>query len=400
MDQRRLCLGILEKTLSDSSYANLSMRKELSALPSKQRPFCVELINGVLRQYLILRYQFDSLIRPDTPERLKIILSMALYERFILGEKDYAVVNEYVSLGATKNERSFLNAVLRKVTEWKLPEGEDAEALSVRYSVPLWITKLIMAQYPNDAVRILSSFKERSRTYYRLNHRKCRKEDLSDLPVRFLNEDVFVSETNLLDNELIKKGYFYVQDVASNEIVKALDLKEGSVFLDACSAPGSKLFNALDIVEPQNAYGNDLHEHRVELIRQKAEVLGFTGIHLSVHDATDLSSLYEPVFDRILIDAPCSGLGVLKRRPDIRYHITPSSLDELALLQKSILDDVSKLLKKDGILVYSTCTINRKENEKQISSFLKDHAEYTLLEEKTLIQNEGDYFYYAKLKMV
>ena len=400
MEQRKLCLKILERTIRDSTYTNLSMRNELSALPLKQRPFCVELINGVLRKYLLLNHQFEEYIRPNTPERLRIILAMAMYERFIMEEKEYAVVNEYVSLGTSKKERAFLNAVLRKATEWKMPEGNDAAALSIRCSMPLWITNLILAQYPEDAERILSSYQDRSKTYYRINHRKCVKEDLSSLPVEFLNEDIFVSSENLIGNRRFEEGYFYVQDVASNEIVKALDLTENSVFLDVCSAPGSKLFNALDIVRPENAYANDLHEHRVDLIREKAEVLGFRDIHLTVHDARDLSSVYETVFDRILIDAPCSGLGVLKRRPDIKFHITPTSLDGLVKLQKEILDDVSTLLKKDGILVYSTCTINRKENERQISSFLKDHPEFVLEEDRTLIQDEGDYFYYAKLKKV
>ncbi len=400
MNQRSLSLDILCRTFDGESYTNLEMRKELEKLPVQQRPFCIELINGVLRHYRYLEYQFLSLIDKKTDRRKRMILAMAVYERFYLREKEYAVNNEYASLGKNAYERSFLNAVLRKIDHFKTIEGESPSELAVRYSLPDWLCNLIVRQYPVEHMQILKKLQERSTVYYRLNHRKASYDDLKDLPIEIQNEDIFTSENNLLNTKEFTQGLFYVQDLFSNEIVRHLDLKEDSIFLDMCAAPGGKFFNALDTVKEENAYANDLHEHRVELIRKQAEKLGFPHAHYTVSDARELSSVYEPMFDRILIDAPCSGLGVMGRRADIRYHIQPSSLDELVSLQKEILEEGAKLLKQGGILLYSTCTINRKENERQIHSFLAEHNDFELMEERLILEEKGDNFYYAKLKKV
>ena len=127
-----------------------------------------------------------------------------------------------------------------------------------------------------------------------------------------------------------------------------------------CSAPGSKLFNALDIVDPKNSYCNDLYYQRVELIRKKAQILRFKGINYLIGDAREIGKKTDVHFTHILLDAPCSGLGVIGRRPDLKFHITPSSLDELETLQREMLDSAYELLLPDGVLLYSTCTLNTK----------------------------------------
>lgn len=399
MKQREICLDILMKTFYEEGYTNLLMRRELKKLPAVQRPFCSELINGVLRNYRLLAYQYEGKAKKIS-RRNGMILSMAFYERFFLNEKDYAVNNEYVSLGKNEYERSFLNALLRDTTVMKMPEGESDEDLSIRYSLPLWLLKLLKKQYPEDYLFIMEKSLKRSKVFYRLNTSKASFEDLKDLSIEKAGEYSFTSPDNLLSTEEYKKGLFYVQDVHSSKITEALDLKGDSLFLDVCAAPGGKFFNALEKVKAENAYANDLYEHRVKLIEEKGKSLGYEGFHTSCIDARKLSSLYDFPFDAILLDAPCSGLGVIGRRPDIKIHITPESLDELALLQSEILEEVSGMLKEGGVLVYSTCTLNRKENGKQIASFLEKHPEYTLLHEKTILEEDGDNFYLAKLKKV
>ena len=284
-----------------------------------------------------------------------------------------------------------MNAILRKEYEFK--KGPE----HINESLPEWIYKLLKSQYEEDEFkRILKNYKRIPTVYYRLNHNKCKYSDLKDINI--INEDIFTSNKSLVNCEEFKKGYFYIEDINSSSLVKHLDLKKDDVLLDVCCAPGSKLFNCLDIVNPKNAYSNELHEHRLELIKERAKLLGFDGVHYLNYDGRILSDVLDVKFDKILLDVPCSGLGTLGRKPDLKYHLSPSSLDELQVIQKGLLNSTSKLLKTNGEILYSTCTLNKKENGKQVAVFLNEHEEFSLKEEDTIINDLGDCFYYAVLK--
>ncbi|MBQ2657417.1 MAG: hypothetical protein IJF87_02465 [Erysipelotrichaceae bacterium] len=396
MNQRETALEILYKTIKEESYSNLLMRRELEKLPRIQRAFTTNLVNGVLRKYEYLSYQFRDEIKPDTTLRVRLILCMALYERFCLKEKDYVVNNEYVELGKNRHEKAFINALLHKIKNLK-----EAEDPWIRYNLPEWIYRLLSSQYDEETLKkILSVYQKIPSVYYRINKKKCRTQDLEKLNINVMNEDIFTAEDNLLTTEEYKKGYFYIQDYNSASLYRHLDLKENNTLLDVCSAPGSKLFNCLDILKPENCYANDLHENRVKLIQKMAEKLGYVGIHYLNQDGRKLKDILDLQFDRIMLDAPCSGLGVIGRKPDLKFHVRPESLDELEKLQLELLNSVKDLIKEDGIILYSTCTLNRKENDRLVRKFLNEDGRYQLLEENTIINEEGDAFYYAKIKRV
>ncbi len=396
MNQREMALNILYQTIREESYSNLLMRKELEKLPQIQRAFVTNLVNGVLRNFEFICFQFEDKITSSTSFRTKLILCMALYERFYFHEKDYVVNNEYVELGKNKYEKSFINAVLHQISDLKISEDDH-----IRYSLPEWICKLLKSQYEKEEFEaVMKVYHEIPKVYYRINKLKCTYDDLKDLDIEIINEDIFTSKDNLLNSEAYRKGHFYVQDVNSASLYQHLDLEKDHVLLDVCSAPGSKLFNCLDIIGPENAYGNDLHENRVELMKKMAKKLGFSGIHFLNEDGRKLKDILDVRFDRILLDAPCSGLGVIGRKPDLKFHITPESLDELQQLQFELLESIDPLLKQEGILLYSTCTLNKKENARLTGRFLKQHENYSLLEEDTIINELGDCFYYAKMRKV
>ena len=396
MNQRQIALQILNKTIKDESYSNLLMRKELEKVPPIQRAFITNLVNGVLRKFEILRFQFIDDINDKTSFKLQLILCMALYERFYLFEKDYVVNNEYVELCGNKFEKSFVNAMLHKLTVFK-----NTNIAYAKYCLPEWLYNLLSSQYDEQTlIKILNIYQNVPKVYYRINKNKCTFEDLKSLDIEILNEDIFTSETNLLHTSLYKNGYFYIQDFNSASLYTHLDLNKNNTLLDICSAPGSKLFNCLDILNPSNCYANDLYEHRVELIKKMASKLGFEGINYLNYDGTNLPNVLNNKFDRILLDAPCSGLGVIGRKPDLKFHIKPNSLDELQNIQFNLLNSAKDLLNKDGILLYSTCTLNRKENDRMIRKFLSSALDFVLLEEDTIINDYGDCFYYAKLKKV
>lgn len=396
MNQREIALNILNKTIKDESYSNLLMRKELEKLPSMQRSFVTNLVNGVLRKYEFLSYQFEDEINNKTSLKVRLILCMALFERFVLKEKDYVVNNEYVELCADRYEKSFVNALLHRLKELKVPQDE-----AVKANLPGWIYRLLKSQYSQDDLdRIIDTYQRIPVVYYRINHHKTSFDELKKLDIDIINDDIFTSKHNLFSTEEYHQGYFYIQDINSASLYKHLDLNEDCTLLDICSAPGSKLFNCLDIIREENAYGNDVHENRVELIRKMTKRLGFEKINLTNCDGRKLKDELNMQFDRIMLDAPCSGLGVISRKPDLKFHIRPENLDELQVLQQELLESSLPLLKENGILLYSTCTLNRKENDKQIKAFLDKHKEIKLLEEETIINEEGDCFYYAKLRKV
>ncbi len=394
MNQRELALDILNQTIREESYSNLLMRSRLEELEPVQRAFVTNLVNGVLRNDRLLEHQFTEDISRSTSFRCRLILCMAMYERFFLNEKDYVVNNEYTELGRNKYEKSFINAILRKITKFR-----ESDRIDVKYSMPEWICSLFEKQYGEEkTLEILKGFHQIPNVFYRLNRSAATYWDLSGHPIDVIDEELFTSKENLLKSDEYKKGMFYVQDVNSASLYRHLDLKEDDVLLDVCSAPGSKLFNCLDIIKPGNAYANDIHEKRVELIRRMAERLGFQGIHYLSEDGRKLKDVLNMKFDKVMLDAPCSGLGVIGRKPDLKFHVKPENLDELQQLQLELLNDVSPLLKENGILLYSTCTLNKKENEKNVQRFLKDNDAFRLLEEETIINGKGDCFYYAKMR--
>ena len=398
MNQRELAYQILKESIVDKKYTNLLLRQKLNILPNIQRPFVINLVNGVLRNYDYLNYQYEDLLKDRIKTKNRIVLCMALYEKFFMHEKDYVVNNEYVSL-VNDFDKGFINAILHNIKEFKEINDNDDNSLAIKYSLPLWLIKLLKSQYEDEYLNIISSFKNEAVVYYHLN-KGITYDDLKHLDINIINEHIFTSNNYLVDTKEYEKGYFYIQDINSSKIVDYLDLKEGLTLLDGCAGPGGKLFNALRYLNEKDVYANELYEHRLDLIKRNAKRLGFNNINYLNEDARKLNEVFDIKFDRILLDVPCSGLGVLKRRPDLRFHMEANNLDELQVLQKEILLSCSKLLKKDGILVYSTCTLNKKENHKQIENFLMNNEEFILLEENTLLDYSGDYFYVAKIKKV
>lgn len=393
--QRLIALNILRKTISDESFTSLLMRKELEKLEKVQRPFVTNIVQGVLKNYELLEYNVNLYVR-KTSLTNKLILMMALYERYFLKEKEYAVNNSYVELSKTKYDKSFINATLRNIRELKYSDNEW-----INVSLPEWLYKLIKKQYPDDYRTIIENYHSVHKTYYRLNPNKTDFDYLKDkYDIEIMENNVFISKQNLINTDDFNNGFFYIQDINAAKLTSVLKLKEDYTLLDVCSAPGSKLFNTLELLKDSNTFSNDLNSTRLELIKKKALILGYKNINFLNCDGRYLNSKLNMKFDVIMMDVPCSGLGVIGRKSDIKFHIKPENLDELQNIGYEILNNCSKLLKEDGQILYSTCTINRKENEKQIEKFIKNNPEFKIIEEKTIIESYGDLFYYCLLSRV
>ena len=402
MNPRQYALEVLEQVVLDHGYANLLLRKQMD-FSVQDMGLVSEIVYGTLRNYTWLEYQwkhFAKTVRPKTA----VLLNMSVYQMLYLDKvPDYAVINEAVEM-CQKKDKSFVNAVLRKVQKQQERTAEttdEIEAAALRCSHPLWLMKLWSAHYGKDtALKIARHDQSRGLVYGRINTLKITKEELqADSRVQFLNDISFTFDGNITDTEWFRNGQVIIQDIASAMIPEYLEVKPGMRVLDVCAAPGTKTQEIAMLMKDQGRIdAGDLYEHRTELISRLMERTGVSIVSAAVRDATETPEGEQ--YDRILADVPCSGLGDLRGKPEIRLHTAPEDLDELAAVQKKILAASAPALKPGGILVYSTCTLNRKENENQIALFLKEHPEFILMKEKTFFPFElnSDGFYVAQLK--
>lgn len=395
---RKIVLRLLTKLDKNSSYSNILLDDGLakSGLSAQDKKFAAAMFYGVLERRITL----DAVIKKysDRPaDKLNVeirnLLRMGIYQLCYMDSvPDSAAVNESVILA--KNNRNpavsgFVNGLLRSFIRdgKKIPKGKNRiESLSVEYSCPVWLVQKWLNEYGDDVtLSMLKTSLGQAPTTVRVNNLKCTVNDLlQELNSAGIGCEINTNAPNALNifssgavelMEQYKKGLFHVQDISSQLCCAVVDPKEGDTVLDICSAPGGKTFT---IAERMNDKGKvlafDLHENRVRLIRQGAERLGLTAVTADVNNGK-LFNQSLPQADRVLCDVPCSGLGVIRRKPEIKYK-SPEDFDNLPEIQYSILETSSQYAKQGGVLVYSTCTLSRAENDDVVNRFLQNHSDF------------------------
>jgi 16S rRNA (cytosine967-C5)-methyltransferase len=315
---------------------------------------------------------------------------------------DYAVLNESVELAKSLRppQDKFVNAVLRNVKEPVEPMTEQEQ-----YSVSEWLYKQLKGQYPNEYRQILASYLEEPKRSGRFNIMKTTMAqalqagfEASPLsPVGIL-----LPHGNLAAHSWYASGKVSIQDEASQMVALAMNPQPGERILDMCAAPGGKATHIAELMDNTGeVIANDIYPHKAELIQQNVKRLGLTNVTITTEDAALLGDRYEAnSFDRVLLDAPCTGWGVISRKPEIKYFTSSEKQDALIQIQISLLDVASTLVKTGGILVYSTCTLNKGENEVQVKKFMARHPEFSLQTESLLLPHtyHTDGFYIATLR--
>ena len=397
---RGLALGVLLEVSGGMEYSHVALRNVLEKyqyLEKQERAFLTRLVEGTLERRIWLDYvidQFSSVkVRKQKPV-IREILRLSVYQlQFMDSVPDAAVVSEAVKLAEKKGFRQlkgFVNGVLRNVarnlTELKYPPREQTLSyLSVRYSMPEWIVEDWILAYGEETVkRMLAAFYENRPTTIRVNESRTTPEVLK---AKLLRRGVNVSQAPYLPCALQIEGYdylsalpefreglFQVQDVSSMLAVEAAGVKPGDYCIDVCAAPGGKsLYLAEKTGEKGLVDARDLTEYKAELIRENAERLQAENIKVSVRDACVPDKASEGQADVLLADLPCSGLGVLGKKTDLKYRMSREQQQELAALQRKILSVVQAYVKPGGILIYSTCTICQAENEENVRWFLEQY---------------------------
>lgn len=389
MNVRECAFNCLQKVFIDEAYANIVLQHDLSGLSQNDKNLATRIVYGTIQNYRLLRFQWQKMVKRLPDKKTCILIDMSVYQLLLMDKiPAYAIINEANEL-AKPQYKGLVNAILHKVAKQGLIK---AGSIGIDCSLEDWLVNLFKAHYP-DHEKIIAAFLEEPIVYGRINSLKC-----SALPYEFIDETCFIGDHRLVNDPSFKDGMYIIQDRASQQISKQLDLEEGLTVLDLCSAPGTKAFDmAMRMHDKGKIIACDVYEQRVKLIEERLDALGITCIKPQVNDATVLNPAFVEQFDRVLVDAPCSGLGVLRRKADIKLKIKPENLDEIVKLQKLILANAAHYVKRDGILVYSTCTLNRKENEKQIAAFLQEHPNFSLIHDEIIKPYGNDGFYHAKL---
>ena len=422
MTARELAVNMLYKIEVGEAYSNMTLDKELNKneLSREDKALTSQIFYGVLTWKLTI----DEIIKRYSSIRLKKIspwilniLRIAIYQIVWLDKIPVsAAVNESVNLAKKYGHQAsanFTNAILRKIEKNELDKLldslkskflTDGEIISITTSHPEWLVDELLKEYDAKFVTaLLDANNITPETTLRVNTLKTTKNELKKLlelkKIKYedgnLPDSIFAKRINDFDSPL-----YVVQDEAAQLACIMLEPKEGEQVLDACSAPGGKTTYIAQLMKNKGSIDAwDIHEHRVNLVKDVANKMGISIINAKEYDATIYDTYCFEKYDRVLLDVPCSGIGVIRKKPEIKWTRQESDIEELIEVQKRILDNCSRYVKSGGVLLYSTCTVLKKENEEQIRNFLSQHTEFELVEEKKLYPHidKTDGFYIAKL---
>lgn len=402
----------------DGQYSHLVLRDVLDKyqyLSKQERAFLTRLTEGTIERMLTLDYVIDQFSKTKVKKMKPLIrelMRLSVYQiMYMDGVPDAAVCNEAVKLARKRGFSGlsgFVNGVLRSVARgWKNVTFQNE---SVRYSVPEWIIDGWNADYGRDVTeKMLEAFMQPAKITVRTNTQKCTPEELKD---RLSQEGVTVEAIEGISYAFalsgfdylaglgsFQDGWFYVQDISSMTVAHAADPKKGDYIIDVCAAPGGKSSHLAELLDGSGMVeARDLTEYKVGLIEENILRHDLHNMNAVQQDATLFDEASVEKADILICDLPCSGLGVIGRKSDIRYKMTAEKAHDLAVLQQEMLDTVWKYVKRGGKLIYSTCTIHKEENEDNVAAFLQKHPQFTLVEQRQIFPMEGsDGFFVAKM---
>ncbi|WP_251549106.1 16S rRNA (cytosine(967)-C(5))-methyltransferase RsmB [Neobacillus muris] len=397
---RETAMDLLIAIEKNQSYSNLLLNQTIKKhqIPQKDVGLLTELTYGTLQRRALL----DFYLKPFIKNSKKLedwvwqLLRLTVYQMVFLDKiPDRAAIHEAVEIAKKRGHKGIsglVNGVLRSMQREGLPPLEQIadrlERLAIETSHPDWLVKRWVAQFGFDKTKAMCELNLTAPLQTaRVNLTKISRDDCVSLleaegyqleksPI--IPEAIRSRKGNLAASQAFHDGLFTIQDESSMLVAYALGISGNETILDACAAPGGK---STHIAEKLTAGGQvmsiDLHEHKVKLIRENADRLGLDNIETMAMDSRKVQERFVPEsFDKILLDAPCSGLGVMRRKPDMKYTKTEQDIVQLSMIQQNLLDSMAPLVKPGGTLVYSTCTIDKQENEHTIAAFLKQHPEF------------------------
>ena len=411
---RALALRSLAALERDGRFANLEidarLKRDGGNLSPADRGLYTRLVYGVTERRLTLDYIIDQCAsRPaaDLDSGIRDALRLGLYQLLYMERiPDHAAVSETVDLAkrASRAGAGMVNAVLRaflragKQVTWPDPETDRYRALEVKHSIPAALIRVYEtalsapgsrpAQERGGLDALLSALNREPMIGLRVNTLRLTAEEAAERVggelSRIAPDVVKIASLTETAREGIEEGLWFVEDEASRIAAKAVGAEPGDRIADVCACPGGKTFSmALDMENRGEVRSFDLHANKLSLVRKGAQRLGLTVVTADARDARDPDPELVGRMDRVLCDAPCSGFGVIAKKPDLRYR-DPSTAERLPGIQREVLHGASRYVRPGGILLYSTCTLNRAENEDTAEAFLREHPDFALCEDERL----------------
>ncbi|MBE5039548.1 16S rRNA (cytosine(967)-C(5))-methyltransferase RsmB [Ructibacterium gallinarum] len=421
---RELVLKGLYRIEKDGAYSNKVLTDILRTpgLSEQDRAFANALLMGVVGSKLKLDYIIQLFSRIKLKKLslwVLLILRMGVYQLTEMEHiPDRAACSESMHLAekyAHKAARGYINGVLRSIAREKgqivYPE-EISERFSVLYSCPLWLTRKLLDQYGEEGCKkILCDSHIPHPVTLRVNRLKTTPKRLIGLlleegvTTREIGENCLKAESalDIRRSPAYAQGLYTLQNTSSMEAVRILNPQPGETILDICAAPGGKTGQIAEIMDNRGrVLAFDLHPHKIQLIEKTMQRLGVSCVEASIWDARHLMPQWQGKADRVLADVPCSGIGVMHKKPDIKWKRQESDIPELCTVQADILDTACRYVKPGGVLEYATCTILKEENEEQVAAFLNRNKTFRLDKEKQILAHEtgGSGFYIAKMVCV
>lgn len=403
MKAREIAYKVLLDIEKNKNYSNMAINKHFKdvKISNQDRGLATEIIYGVIENKYYIDYMIDKLSKVKTNKMeiyVKTLLRMGIYQIMFLNSiSDYAAVNETVNLAKKKNSKvsGFINGILRNVIRQKEEIGkvktkDDVDYLSIKYSYDKWMIRNWMIHFGKEFTEeLLEANNERPNIYLRTNTlkitrdeliKKLEKQNIKAEKVNVVEEAIKVEHLkDIENNSLYKEGLFTVQDVSSMLVGKVMNPKENSLVLDVCSAPGGKTTHMATLMNNTGqVVSRDIYDHKLKLIKAASKRLGLTNVDVEEFDGMKFDRESIGKFDYVLADVPCSGLGIIRRKPEIKYK-EKEEFRQLPPIQKKILENASKYVKVGGTLIYSTCTIQDSENIDVVNEFLQKNKNFELV---------------------
>ena len=415
MNCRKLAVKILNRVLNEGAYSNIILSKELNEveLNDKDKALLTEIVYGVLRRKRTLDVIIANFVKDIKlmDKNILNILRVAIYQMNFLDKiPTYAACNEAVEEAKeiSENDSKLVNGILRSFTknpdDIKVP-GNKIDEYAYKFSFEPWMIRLLIKQYgENVAKKIMSGLNTIPKVSIRVNELNSDYDEVYEKLEEMeyeISEGVICPEAinikggkSIENNPLFKEGKITVQDESAMLVAPLLDLKEGMTVVDLCSAPGGKTTHIAEILgNTGKVLAFDLHESKLGLIKENCERLGITNVTTFAQDATKLNAELVASTDRVLLDVPCSGLGIIRKKPEIKWNKKRNDLREIIPVQREIMNNAWQYLKQGGVMIYSTCTLNKEENEENIEWFLNNHED---CEVKRIFDGKQDNLVYSR----
>lgn len=409
MSSRKIAFDILMDIEINKNYSNISLNTHLSKekIDSRDKGLITELVYGVIEKKRYIDYMINKVSKIKVKKMsnsVKTVIRMGVYQiMFLEGVADYAAINESVNIIKKVDRKSsgFVNAVLRNILRQRdevCRIGENSSNdLAVKYSFEKWIVDKLVEEHGFERAKsIIKSLSKRPKLYVRINRTKMEGfdsfDEFSDFIISQLEREgitakknKYVEEAlevekfkNIEGNNLFERGYISVQDISSMLVAKSMNPEENKKVMDLCAAPGGKTTHIAEIMNGTGeVYSQDIYDHKIRMIKWYANRLGLKDIIAQKGNALEFNEEFKNKFDFVLADVPCSGMGIVRRKPEIKYK-SREEVEKLPDIQLEILKNAAEYVKEGGILIYSTCTIFRDENMGVIYKFIEENQDFSL----------------------